>query len=211
MILRAKALLFDLDGTLIDSLPAVNRAWTTWCSLHNLDATEILPQIHGKRAIDSIRHVAPHLDSEVENLILRKLESEDTTGIYPLPGAIEFTNSIPDDRWCVVTSGTSDVGMSRLNACGFKIPRQSVFGEEVRNGKPSPDPYLLGVSRLGFLPSECIGFEDTYAGLQSVQLAGLTAIAVGINREPMIFDYHDLSIKLIDDEIELTIKQLRKA
>ena len=205
MTFEVEALLFDLDGTLIDSLPAVNRAWTTWCLRHNLDPIEVLTKIHGRRAIESIRSVAPDVDAEAENLILRKLESEDTFGIRALPGALEFEKSLPADRWTVVTSGTEDVATARLNACGFPIPKSTVFGDQVARGKPAPDPYLLAADRLGVSIKNCIGFEDTHAGIQSIRSAGAQAVAVGLPIDPFIYNYLSLTWEIKKNTQLLTL------
>ena len=205
MIFEAEALLFDLDGTLIDSLPAVNRAWTTWCIRHNLDPVDILEKIHGKRAIDSIRLVAPNVDAEAENLILRKIEAEDTYGIRPIPGALDLVQSLPKDKWTIVTSGTRDVAIARLNACGFPIPSTAVFGDNVANGKPHPDPYLLAAKRLGVQIRNCIGFEDTFAGIQSIKSAGALPIAIGLPITPSIFDYKSITWELNQNGAVLTL------
>ncbi len=108
MTFRCQAILFDLDGTLIDSIAAVDRAWSHWAVRHGLDPAVIVPQIHGRRAIDSMRLLAPHLDVEAEDIWLRSIEATDTEGIVPIAGALEFVASIPRHRWAVVTSGASD-------------------------------------------------------------------------------------------------------
>ena len=164
MELRCRGLLFDLDGTLIDSLHAVDRAWTTWALRHGLDPADVLPLIHGRRSIESIRAILPEVDAEAEDLVLRQIESSDTSGIHALPGASKFLNSLPLDRWGVVTSGTSDVAKARLQATGIPVPSACVFGEDVVFGKPHPEPYLRGARLLGIEPDDIVAFEDTSAG-----------------------------------------------
>lgn len=175
-----RAVLFDLDGTLIDSLPAVDRAWTKFSRRHGLDPEEVLKQIHGRRSIDSIRKLLPHVDAETEDSFLRHLESTDTEGVRALPGAIDLVSSIAGHRWGVVTSGTSDVALARMRAAGIPSAGVYVFGEDVVNGKPSPDPFLLGARRLGIPPEECAGFEDTLAGVRSIEAAGMRAVAIKV-------------------------------
>jgi mannitol-1-/sugar-/sorbitol-6-phosphatase len=171
------ALLFDLDGTLISSIGAVDRAWTRWCERNSLDPEVVLPQIHGRRSLDSIRLVAPHLDAEVENLWLRHQEASDTEGVMEISGALSFLRTLTCP-WAVVTSGTGDVATARMRAAGLPTPPVTVFGDEVTNGKPAPDPFLLGASRLGVPPGQCIAFEDTWAGIQSGKSAGMKTIAL---------------------------------
>ena len=148
MELRCRGLLFDLDGTLIDSLHAVDRAWTTWALRHGLAPSHVLPLIHGRRSIESIRAILPEVDAEAEDLVLRQIESSDTHGVRALPGAPEFLAALPAGRWGLVTSGTSDVARARLLAAGIPVPTACVFGEDVSYGKPHPEPYLLGAKHL---------------------------------------------------------------
>ncbi|RYG26314.1 HAD family hydrolase [bacterium] len=202
MTLRAKGLLFDLDGTLIDSLPAVDRAWTTFARRHSLEPDFVLTRIHGRRSIDSIRELLPHVDAEAENAYIRHLESTDTEGVRLLPGSREVLELLPLDRWCLVTSGTSDIARARLAAVGLPIPRFAVYGEDVERGKPAPDPFILGAQRLGFAPEECVGFEDTDTGLASVQASGAKAVAVG--RVPLL-DLDGLIVRVVEDGVELEI------
>lgn len=178
MTFSCRAILFDLDGTLINSIPAVDRAWRTWSVRNGLDPDYVLPRIHGRRSIDSIRLLAPHLDAEAENLVLRHLESTDTEGVTLIPGAIEFLQALPPVSWTVVTSGTSDVAQARMQATSIPVPLGAVYGEDVANGKPAPDPYLLAADRLGIPPSECLVFEDTLAGVRSAHAAGMAAVAI---------------------------------
>ena len=172
MILECDAILFDLDGTLINSLPAVNRAWSAWALRHGLDPDEVLPKIHGRRSIDSVRLLAPHLDADEEDEWIRNREAYDTDGVAALPGALEFVHSLPKTAWTIVTSGTIDVAVPRILASGLEVPKAAVYGNDVARGKPHPDPFLLAAQRLGAAPERCIVFEDTVAGLRSGSAAG---------------------------------------
>ena len=203
--LRCRGLLFDLDGTLIDSLHAVDRAWTTWLIRHNLDVSVYLPRVHGRKAIDSVRDFLPGADAEAETLALRELETMDTRGVGALPGAIDLLKSLPSDRWGIVTSGTSDVARARLAAARIPLPEVFVFGEDVAFGKPHPEPYLLGSRRLGFEPHEVVAFEDTAAGIQSILAAGLRPVSVSFAYEPVVYDYRSIAIEIEGDELLLRI------
>ncbi len=202
MILRAQGLLFDLDGTLIDSLPAVDRAWSQFASKHGFEQEFVKARIHGRRSIDSIRELVPHVDAHAEDVWIRGLESSDTAGVVALPGARALLEALPLDRWCIVTSGTSDVALARLAAVGLPLPRFAVFGEDVSRGKPAPDPFLLGAQRLGFAPDDCLGFEDTDAGLESVRASGARPIAVG--RAPML-DLTNVRVVVRHDGLDLEL------
>ena len=203
-VLTCKALLFDLDGTLIDSLPAVDRAWTALSLKHGLIPSEVLTQVHGRRSIDSIRRVLPNVDAEVEDAFLRHLESTDMAGVTALPGAIQLLNALPRDKWAVVTSGTVDVALARLKATGVPEAGAYVFGGDVRHGKPAPDPFLLGARRLGFHPELCVGIEDTRPGIASVHAAGMKAVGIQVESDLQIRDLTELKVAIKGDLITLT-------
>lgn len=197
--LLCQALLFDLDGTLIDSHPAVDRCWRKFCDRHGLAWEEIQQRIYGRRSIDSIRLLLPNVDAEAENMVLRNMEANDTEGVVPILGAADFLRKLPRDRWAVVTSGTSDVGGARFHSVDFPEPGAFVFGEDVSEGKPHPAPYLLGAKRLGFLPSDCVGFEDTVAGATSIQTAGMTPIGIALETEEFwIPDYTKIDVEITE-------------
>ncbi len=202
MVLECDAVLFDLDGTLIDSLPAVDRAWSEWAVKNELDPVEILSKIHGRRSIDSVRLVAPHLDPVAEDAWLRNREATDTEGVIALPGVLEFVRSLPLDAWTIVTSGTVDVATPRILAAGLPVPSTAVYGNDVIHGKPAPDPFLLAAQRMGVDPSRCVVFEDTLAGLRSGTSAGCQTVGVRIlpgedltfGTKIVITGYHEIRI-----------------
>jgi sugar-phosphatase len=199
----ARALLFDLDGTLVNSLPAVERSWMRFARRHSLDESTILEKIHGRRSIDSIRTLLPHADAESENAFLRKIETEDTAGVQAIPGAIELLIALDPSSWAIVTSGTSDVAMARCRAAGLPPAGAYVFGDDVENGKPSPDPYLLGAKKLSVSAQDCIGFEDTEAGIKSIVAAGMRPIGMRISAEDRIESYLGIKLSLYEDLIYL--------
>lgn len=184
MTFEFDALLFDLDGTLITSIAAVDRAWSAWSARHGLEPAFVLPRIHGRRSIDSIRALAPHLDAEVENDWVRNREVTDTAGIEPIPGAAEFLRSIACP-WAIVTSGTTDVACARLRASGLPNPTAAVYAEDVKAGKPAPDPFLLAAARLGVPPERCVAFEDALSGIRSARAAGMPVIGIASSMPPI--------------------------
>ena len=210
---RCRALLFDLDGTLIDSLPAVDRAGGAWATKHGFDTEWVLGQIHGRRSIDSIRDLRPDLDAEAEDAWLRGMESTDTEGVTALPGAAAFVTGLGDARFAYVTSGTSDVATARLRAVGYPVPEASVYGEDIQNGKPAPDPYLEGARRLGVDPADCLVFEDTPAGVASAKAAGMRCVGIATWKKPedlfdadaVIRDFRAVSLVREGDELVVTV------
>ncbi|MEZ3499269.1 sugar phosphatase [Pantoea sp. KPR_PJ] len=175
--------LFDLDGTLVDSLPAVERAWSNWGARHNIAADEILNFIHGKQAITSLRHFMagqPDDAIQAEFHLLEQCEAQDTDGVRALPGAQALLTSLNEMQipWAIVTSGTLPVAHARHKAAGLPLPSVFITAEQVARGKPEPDPYLLGAEKLGLPARACVVVEDAPAGILSGLNAGCAVVAV---------------------------------
>jgi len=179
MILTAKALLFDMDGVLIDSAPAVERVWRQWAIEHGFDPEFVIAQAHGRRSIETLRAVAPHLDAERENVIVEQREIDDKDGVTALSGARHLLQILPSDRLAVVTSATRPLAVARLGYAGLPVPKNMITADDVINGKPFPEPYLKGAALLGFVPEDCLVFEDTPAGISAARAAGSHVVAVG--------------------------------
>lgn len=176
--LDADALLFDLDGVLVDSTANVERHWRDWATSNGLDAERILSVVHGRRAIDSIREQAPHLDAERELATLVEAEMRDTSGILVFDGAAELLSSIPLGRWAIVTSGTHGVASARLRTAALPIPDVLITADRVARGKPDPEGYLAAAEALGFTAARCIVVEDAPAGVEAARRAGMRCIAI---------------------------------
>jgi len=172
------AILFDLDGVLVDSTRSVTRQWRRWAGENNIDPEKVLKIAHGVRTIEVVRRLTPHLDAEAEVKKIEQREADDTAGVVVMPGAAELIQSVPDGRWCVVTSGTRHLATARLRLANLAIPRVLVTADEVTNGKPHPEPYLKGAQLLGFDPVDCLVIEDAPAGIQSAHAGGMKAIGV---------------------------------
>lgn len=181
--MECRGFLFDLDGTLVDSLAVVERAWADWARRRGIDPAEVLAFVHGKQAVTSLRHFMPGAgDEDIRREFggLEKAEARDTHGVVAMPGALALLQrlerlSIP---WAIVTSGTVPIAHARHRAA--RLPRPAVFitAEQVARGKPAPDAYLLGARRLGLPPAQCVVVEDAAAGIRSGLAAGCRVIAV---------------------------------
>jgi sugar-phosphatase len=178
MIFSAKAILFDMDGVLIDSAPAVERVWRVWALAHGFDPASVVAQAHGHRSIETIRTVAPAMDAEKENILVEQMEIEDKDGVTALPGAARLLAQLPDECFAIVTSATRPLAVARLGYAGFPVPRYMVTADDVVHGKPSPEPYLKGAALLGFSPTNCLVFEDTPAGIASARASAMQGIAL---------------------------------
>ncbi|MGD8475220.1 MAG: HAD-IA family hydrolase [Anaerolineae bacterium] len=176
--LACDALLFDLDGVLIDSTSCIVRHWATWAGQHGLDVSEVMQVAHGLRTIETMRLVAPHLDVEAEAERHAAREIADTDGIVAIEGALKLLSALSGKAWAVVTSGGTELATARLRRAGLPVPPILVTADDVLHGKPAPDPYLLGAERLGVVVAQCVVVEDAPAGLQSARAAGMRAIGV---------------------------------
>src|SRR3989442_10117337 len=180
-IFHCSAILFDLDGVLVDSTRSVSRLWRRWATENSIDPEKVLAIAHGVRPVEVVQRLAPHLDVEAEVRRIELRESEDTDSVAVMPGAADLIRSIPDGRWCVVTSGTHLLAAARLRLAGLPTPRVLVTADEVSNGKPHPEPYLKGAQLLGFDPVDCLVMGDAPAGSQSSHAGGMKGIRVASN------------------------------
>jgi len=178
MTLIVSGMLFDLDGVLADSTASVFRAWTTWANRVGLEPAELLPKVHGRRAIDTIRAVRPQIDAQAELDYLIGLETTDNHDVVAIPGARELLANLPADVWAVVTSGIRAVATARLLAAGLPVPRIMISAESVERGKPDPEGYLLGARELGLSAEQCIVVEDAPAGAAAARRSGMRLLAL---------------------------------
>jgi mannitol-1-/sugar-/sorbitol-6-phosphatase len=172
------AILFDLDGVLVDSTGSVTRQWRRWAEEQNLDPDKVVEIAHGVRTIEIVRRLAPHLDAEAEVIRLEKREADDHEGVAVMPGAAELLKAIPQGRWCVVTSGTRYLATSRLRLANLPTPKVLVSADDVSKGKPDPEPYLMGAKLLGMNPAECLVIEDAPAGIRAAHAGKMKAIGI---------------------------------
>jgi sugar-phosphatase len=173
------AFLFDMDGTIINSIPATERVWTRWALKHGLDVATFLPTMHGVRGIDTITRLGlPGVDPIAEANEVEREEIEDVDGIVPIAGAIAFLSALPAGRWGIVTSAPVALARRRLAAAGIPLPDVIVTADDVTRGKPAPDGYRLGAEKLGVNSADCLVFEDVPAGILAGEGAGAQVMVI---------------------------------
>src|SRR5467141_411151 len=176
--LSCRALLFDMDGVLVDSTAAVARVWSVWARKHGLDPETVVKIAHGRPSISTIRELLPRADHEAEDREVERLEIEDVEGIAALPGAAELLGVLPASRYAIVTSATRPLAEVRLRAAGLIVPANLVTARDVQRGKPNPDPYLMGAKILRVPPEECVVIEDAPSGIRAGKAAGARVVAL---------------------------------
>jgi sugar-phosphatase len=172
------AIVFDLDGVLVDSRHCIERIWRAWASPHHINIDRVLHYARGRRAIETIRLVAPQLDAEHEAAELAAAEARETEGLVKIPGALELIQSIPANAWGIATSGLRATATTRLVFGGLPVPDVLITAEDVNVGKPDPEPYLFAAMMLGVEPARCVVIEDAPMGIQAGRAAGMHVIGV---------------------------------
>lgn len=175
--IHCAALLFDLDGVLINSTPAVARVWRKWAIERGFNPDEVVERAHGRPSLTTIREYLPDADHHAENREVERREIEDLDGVVPLPGAFELLARLPSDRWTIVTSCTRPLAEVRIKAAGLPLPPKMITSTDIVHGKPNPEPFLKGAALLGLPADKCVVFEDVPAGVRAGKAAGATVIA----------------------------------
>lgn len=199
------AILFDMDGTLIDSTAAVERSWLVWATEEGIDPQHIFRIGHGQPAANLVASSVPPERVAASLQRLTSLEENDTTGVVVLPGVLPLLDSLQTSKWAIVTSSTRTLAYIRLAASGVTAPPVVVSFDDVDQGKPDPEPFLKGARALGVDPSRCLVVEDSLAGLQAGRLAGCTTLAIsGTHSSSHLTEYADAVIHSFEDLIFVT-------
>ena len=214
VLVRCKGILFDMDGILISSLGSVERSWTKWARMRGVDPAYALGMIHGRRAIESVAMLRPDLDPAEELKLVEDIELADGKGITVLPGVKELIATLPPERWTVVTSATERLARLRLAASGFSLPERMITAETVSEGKPNPAPYLAGAALLGFVPEECVVFEDSASGVAAGCAAGCIVVGTTFSHEAehlecanyLVRDLSGVNASVLADEKGLALR-----
>lgn len=176
--MEAKGILFDMDGVLVSSIESVIRCWKEWAKIYGVPNADSYDVPHGVRAIDIIRQLRPDIDAQEGLRVIEDLEMEDMDGLTVLPGVKKLLESLPLDRWAIVTSATRRLLIGRLKAAGLPVPERIISGDMVERGKPDPEPYRRGAELLGFRPEDCVIVEDAPSGVGAGKAAGGRVLAV---------------------------------
>ncbi|HEY2377243.1 MAG TPA: HAD-IA family hydrolase [Gemmatimonadaceae bacterium] len=176
--MHCDALLFDLDGVLVDSAECVRRICTDWAIARGLDPGHVLRWSQGRRVQDTVRAVAPHLDVDMEVAALVAMEAATTAGLRSVPGTHALVPTLPPNAWAVVTSGARPVATLRLTHVGLPLPQILITGDDVARGKPDPEGYLAAAAALGVAPADCVVIEDAPAGLEAAGAAGMRSVGI---------------------------------
>ncbi len=191
-LITARAHLFDMDGTLVDSTAVVERVWIRWARKHGLSFDQFAHRLHGRRAIDTMTEMAPPgIDLETEVRQLDDEELDETEGIVAIPGARELLASLPRGSWALVTSARPLLARVRMAAAGLPMPEIVVTSIDVIQGKPHPACFQLALDRLGIAAGNAVVFEDAPAGLAAGRAAGCRTIALATTTPSEQLDHED--------------------
>ena len=180
--ITVRALLLDMDGTLVNSHAVVERVWTEWAVAQGLDPADVLPNIHGRQAHASMAVLLPGRPHELnlaDNAQMLEKEQRDLDGVIPVPGAPELLARIADHPHALVTSAPRSLAEARMGAAGIPVPAVRVMAEDVRASKPDPEGFLRAAAMLGVEPASCAVFEDSAMGIAAARAAGMAVVGVG--------------------------------
>ncbi|GGX85620.1 hydrolase [Streptomyces fructofermentans] len=206
-VLPARALLLDMDGTLVDSHAVVERVWRRWADRHGLDGDEVMKVVHGRQGYASMAVLLPSRPMEqnhAENARMLAEETADTEGVVAVPGAEEFLASLSRVPHALVTSADVPLSTARMAAAGLGLPEVRVTAESVGASKPDPEGFLKGAAELGIAPRDCVVFEDSGAGIAAGRAAGMRVVGVGSGAafhrpDVVVRDLRQVRVELLED------------
>jgi sugar-phosphatase len=175
---ETKGILFDMDGVLVSSIGSVVRCWRRWAKMYDIPDADTYEVPHGMRAIDIVKSLRPDIDPEEGLRVIEDMEIEDTADLIVLPGVKKLLESLPVERWAIVTSATKRLMLGRLKVAGLPVPERIISGDMVERGKPDPEPYRRGAALLGCHAEECIVVEDAPSGVGAGKAAGCRVLGV---------------------------------
>lgn len=179
-----RAVLFDVDGVLLDSWAGYREVWGRWCALRGVDLELAWAATHGRRPVETVAEVAPHLSPSAEHRLLQRLLAEATTAFPAFAAAKPLLDQLPAGSWAVVTSGQRQTVVARFASAGLPLPAVLIDGDDVTEGKPSPEGYLLAARLLDTEPADCLVVEDAPAGVRAGKAAVMTVLAVASTHKP---------------------------
>ncbi|MEV7563937.1 HAD-IA family hydrolase [Streptomyces tanashiensis] len=191
--LTARALLLDMDGTLVNSDAVVERCWRRWADRQGLDADEVLKVVHGRQGFATMAALLPDrpmAENHADNRVMLAEETADLDGVVPVPGAPAFMAAIENLPHALVTSADEALAQARMGAAALRMPELRVTAESVGASKPDPEGFLKGAAALGFDPADCVVFEDSEAGIQAGRAAGMRVVGVGPRAAAFAPDVH---------------------
>ena len=177
MKLHVRGILFDMDGVLVSSLGSVERSWTKWGAMRNVDGALAIKTAHGQRAIETVRKLRPDLNDVEELKLIEEIEIADKDDIEVLQGVQGILAALPEKYWTIVTSATEKLARSRLGYAGLAVPSHIITADMVTDGKPHPEPYLKGAALLGLKAEDCLVIEDSSSGAIAGHAAGCKVLA----------------------------------
>jgi sugar-phosphatase len=196
------AVLFDMDGTLVDSTRIVERAWLWWAERHKIPLDAILAFSHGRPTADTMEHFLPNRDHTAELDEMARFEETQLEGIFAVPGAVQVVRTLQNHPWAIVTSAWRGLAEARVAAVGLPVPKVIVPADEIQRGKPDPEGFLSAAEQLGVPPQECLVFEDTRPGIEAGINAGMQVVGIlttvapsQLRHRPLIRDFRDVTVR----------------